>query len=119
MISTAVRGYHVYKDVWSPELGHKLECQHEPMNVHDSHAMGVYYNKKLVGHLPKDISTYFHFFTIHSGEVRGEVTGPRRYCKEAGGMEIPCKLTATGGKKMVERLKQLIVALNSSSITCT
>lgn len=117
MISTAVRGYHVFLLTWSPTIGDKFVCHHETNNVYDTHAMGVYYDKKLVGHLPKEVSRYFHFFTEHNGpEISGQVTGNRRHCREAGGMEIPCTLTLTGSKPTVGKLKQFIEGLKSSSI---
>ena len=30
---SAVRGHHVYKDVWKPEIGEKLHAEHEPGNA--------------------------------------------------------------------------------------
>lgn len=116
-IATAVRGYHVFMSTWTPTVGDKFVCIHEENNTHDTHAMGAYDDKKLVGHLPKEASRYFHFFTLHNGpEISGEVTGKRRHCSEAGGMEIPCILTLEGSKRTIEKLKQLIKGLNSSSI---
>ena len=47
--------------------------------------MGVHFSGKLVGHLPKEISRYFHYFTLHDGDIQGEVIGARRHCHEAGG----------------------------------
>ena len=116
VLSAAIRGFHVYQDIWSPNLGDKFECTHEESNTKDTHAMGVYFSGKLVGHLPKEISRYFHYFTLHGGDIQGEVIGARRHCHEAGGMEIPSKLSVTGNQKIVEKLKQLIIALNSPSI---
>ena len=52
----------------------------------------------------------------HYGDIQGEVIGARRHCHEAGGMEIPSRLSVTGNQKIVEKLKQLIIALNSPSI---
>ena len=96
-IATAVRGYHVFSTTWSPKIGDKFVCHHELNNTHDNHAMGAYYDRKLVGHLPREASRYFHLFTLHNEpEISGEVTGKRRHCSEAGGMEIPCTLTLTG-----------------------
>ena len=92
-------------------------CHHEANNMYDTHAMGAYVGDKLVGHLPKEVSRYFHLFILHNEpEISGEVTGNRRHCYEAGGMEIPCTLTLTGSKQTVGKLKQLIERLNSSSV---
>ena len=32
----------------------------------------------------------------HGGTIKGLVTVSRLYCRETGGMEIPCRLTFTG-----------------------
>ena len=116
-LSTAVRGYHVYKDIWSPTTGDEFVCKHEENNSHDAYAMGAYCNDKLVGHLPRELSRYIYFFLLHDGKISGNVTGRRQHCSQAGGMEIPCMLHLTGSKRIINRIKQLIKALNSSSIT--
>ena len=41
------------------------------------------------------------------------MTGARRYSQEAGGMEIPCKITSTGKRSRVSKLKRLMENLNS------
>ena len=43
---TAIRGYHVYKQTWTPSLGEILQCikkdnRQEALD-HDEHAVGVY-----------------------------------------------------------------------------
>ena len=34
-INSVVRGYHVYKDIWTSARGEELQCQRETGNVHD------------------------------------------------------------------------------------
>ena len=41
-ISCVIRGYHVYKGVWSPNIGENFVCFDEVENVHDRKAV-VYY----------------------------------------------------------------------------
>ena len=65
--ATAVRGYHVFQVSWSPMVGDELVCKHERNNCHDAHAMGVYCEEKLVGHLPKEVSKYFHYINYSQG----------------------------------------------------
>ena len=31
-------GNHVYKDIWTPEVGEMLSCEGEPTNTHDINA---------------------------------------------------------------------------------
>ena len=57
VLSAAIRGFHVYQDIWSPNLGDKFECTHES-NTKDTHAIGVYFSGKLVGHLLKVFSLF-------------------------------------------------------------
>ena len=39
--SSYVRGYHEYKDGWTPSLGEMLELKVEPTNVHGQFATAV------------------------------------------------------------------------------
>ena len=34
-VLSCTRGYHVYKDVWTPAVGETLVCQREPENAND------------------------------------------------------------------------------------
>ena len=43
MVRTAVRGYHVYKDIWTPAIGEEFVCRQERGNDHDRHAVAVHY----------------------------------------------------------------------------
>ena len=40
-IDSAVRGFHVYKDLWNPEIGEVLLCEQEFGNLHDPYAVSV------------------------------------------------------------------------------
>ena len=46
IIDSAVRGYHVFKDVWKPAIGEKLCAEQEPDNPVDKFAMKVVKNNK-------------------------------------------------------------------------
>jgi len=52
VISSAVRGFHVYKDIWKPSIGDKLSCEREFDNCFDKFAIKVVNNRETVGHLP-------------------------------------------------------------------
>ena len=43
-ISSAVRGFHVYKDIWKPSIGDKLACEREFDNCFDKFAIKVVNN---------------------------------------------------------------------------
>ena len=51
-IDTYVKGYHVYKNIWKPNVNEKLETEMELDNVMDKYAVCVKKNISIVGHLP-------------------------------------------------------------------
>ena len=40
-VSCVLRGYHVYKEVWSPNMGEYFMCFAEEENIHDRKAVAV------------------------------------------------------------------------------
>ena len=52
--NSAVRGYHVYKVVWKPTIGEKLQADQELGNEADKFAVKVVKNNEIVGHLPRE-----------------------------------------------------------------
>ena len=40
-VRTAVRGYHVYQDTWSPVLDEEFACRQDAGNEHDKKAMDI------------------------------------------------------------------------------
>ena len=40
-IDSCVRGFHMYKETWSPNIGEILMCTREPGNVIDRYAVAV------------------------------------------------------------------------------
>ena len=93
-VETVIRGYHVYKDIWTSTLGEILSCRREEDNYHDRFAVAVVKGSDVVGHVPRKISTICSLFLI-SGTIRCEVSGNRQYSADLdqGGLEVPCKLT--------------------------
>ena len=56
-INSVVRGYHVYKDIWTSTRGEELQCQRETGNAHDLYAVSVTRR----GNIVRDVS---HKFSI-------------------------------------------------------
>ena len=54
--NSAVRGYHVYKDVWKPAIGEKRHAEQELDNAVDKFVIMVVKNNKTVGHIPREYS---------------------------------------------------------------
>ena len=107
---SAVRGYHVYKVVWKPAIGEKLQADQELDNEVDKFAVKVVKNNKIVGHLPREYSQILWYFIARGGKICVDVTGRRRHCKQlCGGMEIPCRLVFSCSSKVkINRLKELL-----------
>ena len=87
IIDTAIRGYHVYKDIW-PNLIDKeqLTCERKVGNSHDPLAVAI---KKLidrsnviVGHAPRCISPLCSVCIRRGGSITCVVDGPRRYSSD-------------------------------------
>ena len=70
-----LHGFHIYKEVWSPNLSEVLRCCHERKNHFDPHAIAAM--KRLpgrlanitIGHLSREISIIIHFFLLKRGVV--------------------------------------------------
>ena len=41
LVDTMVRGYHVYKDIWTAAVGEELTCRREKFNAADPFAVAV------------------------------------------------------------------------------
>ncbi|CAH3013886.1 unnamed protein product [Porites evermanni] len=107
---SCIRGYHVYKDIWDSVVGEVLDCEHEPDNPHDTHAVAVKRvqdqggMQQIVGHVPLTLSRVFHLFLKHGGQISVEVTGKRR--NKGIGLEIPA--TYLFYHKKPSKVKKLI-----------
>ena len=77
--ASAVRGYHVYPDVWKPLIGGKLVAKRELNNPIGKHAVKVVPGNETVGHLPREFSRIASYFLACSGEISVEVIGRRRH----------------------------------------
>ena len=80
-IVSNIKGYHVYKSVWTPTLQEQVYGEIEPCNPVDKNAVAVKKDEKLVGHLPlgenrKFVKTIFYFLRADPyGKCNITVTG--------------------------------------------
>lgn len=111
-LQSYVRGYHEYMDRWTPVTGQELLLKREPSNSYDPHAVAVYLDADLVGHIPYNLApTLSAFLRRRVNKGFAEVTG-RRVNRGAGyGLEIPCIYRLMGPKMYIEKLKQIIDSL--------
>ena len=61
-------GYHVYKDMWMPFVGEKLDTAMQPSNVRGKYVAAIFQERKkmVIGHFPlgksgKSAKTVFYF----------------------------------------------------------
>ena len=52
-LETFIKGHHIYKNIWTPQLDELLEVSTEPDNPVDKFAVAVKKNQNIVGHLKK------------------------------------------------------------------
>ena len=111
-IASYIKGYHVYKSIWTPTLQEHVYAEIEPDNSVDKYAVAVKKDKKVVGHLPlgengKFAKTIFYFLRADPyGKCDITVTGKAVNLGDGDGMQVPCILHLTGQKSMTEILKQ-------------
>ena len=101
-ITVDLRGFHVYKEVWSPIVGEQLKCCYERNNCSGRYAIAGTKHLRgrladsTVGHLPREISRATRFFLLRGGVVCAKVIDKthRRSPLVQGGLEIPVQVTA-------------------------
>ena len=111
-IVSKIKGYHVYKSVWTPTLQEQVYEEIEPLSPVDKYAVAVKKDEKVAGHLPlgengKLAKTLFGFLRADPyGKCNTTVTGKAVNLGDGDGMQVPCILHLSGQKSMVEILKQ-------------
>ena len=55
-VKSIVRGYHVYKTVWNPEINDKFDVCIDQYNKRDRYAMKIKIGNETVGHVPIELS---------------------------------------------------------------
>ena len=109
---TEIKGHHVYKDIWTPELGEHLEVKSEQENPVDRFAVCLKAkNGKTVGHLKKGRSGRFaktisYYLRSHNqANCTAKVSGKRFNNGDGEGLQVPCLLKFTGEKNFICILK--------------
>ena len=109
--SSYVRGYHKYKEGWTPSLGEMLEPKVEPTNAHDQFATVVIKpDGTVVGHIPKHAGKAVLFFLRKAASARFcEVTGSNVNHGVGLGLEIPRNYKFCGRQAYIDRLQTLLL----------
>ena len=116
---SAARGYHYYRNVWVPEMGQILACNHEPANAFDAFAIALSLeNGQVIGHLPREISRATKFLMDRGARFEADVLFQRyrRSPLVQGGLEIPIKLRLSmRPSKLNERLMSRFAEIYKNS----
>lgn len=109
-LTSMIRGFHIYKEIWDPSLDDCLVCAQDCSNRYDPFAVAVLNGRETVGHVPKKISAPCFLFLRRGGTIHCQVIGSRRYSEDLpqGGMEVPCVYCFYGLKGDVNKLKKLL-----------
>ncbi len=110
-VSSCVHGHHIYQDVWSPVVRETLSCIRETNNDEDRHAIAVFKQGSVVGHLPRRINKLCSIFIRRGGTIEVTVSGSRRHSRDLPqrGLEVPCEIKfKIEHAKELEKLKKLM-----------
>ena len=61
-VQSAVRGYHVYQNIWTATIGYVLSSEKEPQNSVDPYVVATIFADTTVGHIPREFSCVFSTF---------------------------------------------------------
>ena len=92
-LESVVRGHHIYKRIWTPMLGERLQIEVEEGNRNDARAVAVQKRGMVVGHLPRETAKVVWYFLKRGGSGWCEITGRK---KKGIGLEVPCVYTFSG-----------------------
>ena len=108
--NSMIRGYHVYREIWTATEGETLRCRRETGNGHDPFAVAVMKHDTIVGHIPRTISAVCSLFLRRHGSITCQVNGSRRFSSDLpqGGLEIPCLLIFSGACDLVTKVQKPI-----------
>ena len=111
-LSSYIRGYHEYKDLWTPHLGKSLAAKAETTNPLDRFAVAVLLDDNVIGHLPKGkLGRYakpISFFLQADAKncCTAVVTGQAVNLGDKKGMQVPCNLCSSGTHPFLEILRR-------------
>ena len=118
VFSAAVRGSHVYQNVWKPLENEELEYIFETNNLFDMTDCWRTEGGQIVGHLPREISRPTKFLLDTGAKVSAQLTGThyKRSPLFQGGLEIPCLVTvpipgSIKGQMLIQHYQQMVEEL--------
>ena len=111
IIDSAIQGFHVYKSLWTLEIGKELSTVQETSNTHHHFAVAIRKGTLTIGHVPAGISKVCWFFLRRGGTIKCRVsTNRHRHLPlEQGGLKVSCKLIfVADDQKLLKKLKKIV-----------
>ena len=116
--TAAVRGFHVYRDIWLTYISDTLKCLHEFQNAYDVFAIKCIKGNIIVGHLLREISRPTKYLLDRGAIVTATITSThyRKSPLFQGGLGIQCVITFTMiatvcGHLLLQRYEQFVKTL--------
>ena len=115
----AIRGFHVYRQVWQPEQDVTLVCSHEADNPFDLFSIkATNCHGVLSVHLPREISRPIKYLLDRGASVTATLTDVKYWRSPLfqGGLEIPCKVkvempSTVLASKLIGRHREMVTRL--------
>ena len=64
-------------EIWTTVVGEMLVVKIEPTNRHDIHAVAIYRDAEIVGHVPYNLAPRMSAFLMRENKVFAEITGAK------------------------------------------
>ena len=103
--------YHSYMEVWTPAMGEILVVKVERTNRHDIHAVAIYRDAEIVGHVPYNLASRMSAFFMRDNKAFAEITEAKVNRGAGYGMEVPCVYRLYGPNVYVDKMKALVKSL--------
>ena len=110
-LETFIKGHHIYKNIWTPQLDELLEVSTELDNPMDKFVVTVKKNQNIEGHLKKGktgrfAKTLFYFLRSDSySKCHAKVTWKRCNLGDGDGLQVPCILNISGQAEFMSILQ--------------
>ena len=84
-----MRGYHIYREIWTTQDGEVLQCKRERSHLSGPFTVAVVRNRTIVVHMPKKRSALCSVF-LRSESIECQVMGNKKFSCDIpqGGLEI-------------------------------
>ena len=112
VVDSCVRGFHVYKDIWTPIIGEVFSCEREDGNPMDPYAVAIKRGSEVIGHVPQKISAACSLFMQRGGAATCRIVDSHhQYSSDLpqGGLQIPCQLVfQSEDTELIEKIKKIV-----------